>query len=388
MKRDRLLATVVVGALLAAACAGGSSNGSDGLEPAASNSAGRGVLGGTNTGVHSVPLSDIHFDNFDGTATPLSEIDEAQLLALRDAIPPIDNPPYEPVEGGEWLDSRDLVLGFVAADGQAYAYPTKILNLHEIVNDELGGEPVLISYCPLCRSGIVYDRRLDGRTLSFGNTSALFESDLVMFDRETLSYWFQVRGEAIVGDLTGARLTPLPSTTTTWEEWRSLHPETLLLSRDLGFGRNYDSDIASGLEAALNNGRFPSPVSEHARDGRLNAASLVLGIEHNGGNRAYPIEELGSIAVNDTLGGDRIVVFVQEAGPAAAAFVAETSGRALTFAYRDGTFVDEETGSEWPLTGRAESGELAGAALEPLAIRTTFWFSYASAFPDAEVHEP
>lgn len=133
---------------------------------------------------HTVPLDEIYFDTFDGGAVPLSESTSELRARLLHAIPPIDDPIYDDVTAGDWLNPDDPVLGYVAG-GQAYAYPFKILNYHEIVNDVLDGSPVLISFCPLCRSAIVYDRRVDGEVLSFGNTSALYESDMVMVDRGT-----------------------------------------------------------------------------------------------------------------------------------------------------------------------------------------------------------
>ena len=183
MRRGILIATAA-GALIAAACGGG--------DGARNNSAGanRETVAGIDVSLYSVPLADVHFDTFDGGSVPLSEIGEELVLSLVDAIPPIDEPRYEDASGGDWLDVDDLVIGYIGANGGAWAFPVKILNLHEIVNDELDGVPVLISYCPLCRSAIVYDRRLDGRELTFGNSSALYESDLVMFDRETRSYWW------------------------------------------------------------------------------------------------------------------------------------------------------------------------------------------------------
>ena len=131
----------------------------------------------------------------------------------------IISPPFT----GRWLADDDLVLGYVS-ESDAFAYPIKMLDLHEIVHDVIDGVPVLVTYCPLCGSGVVYNRELDGDTLIFGNTSALYESDMVMYDHETGSYWFQVMGEAIVGPLTGRRLKPLASRTTTWEEWKEAPP--------------------------------------------------------------------------------------------------------------------------------------------------------------------
>ncbi len=161
-----------------------------------------------------------------------------------------------------------------------------------------------------------------------------------------------------------------------------------MLSRNLGFGRTYDRDITSSLEEFLNDGNFPFPVTDAAKDDRLEPAALVLGVEHNDARRAYAIGDLGDAAINDTLAGERIVVFSREGGPAAAAFLAEVNGQPLTFELTDGSFVDHETGSEWSLTGEAISGELEGTQLEPLAIRTAFWFSYVSAFPGVELYEP
>lgn len=163
--------------------------------------------------IHSVPLDEVIFDTFDGGAVRLSEASQATIRRLRDAIRPVYEPvQYQAVEGGDWLSDRDLVIGY-ESDSGSFAYPIKFLNSHELVNDTIDGVPVLVSYCPLCGSGVVYDRRLDGVTHVFGNTSALYENDLVMFDHSSGSYWFQVGGEAIVGALTGSKLRPLSSAT-------------------------------------------------------------------------------------------------------------------------------------------------------------------------------
>jgi hypothetical protein len=132
---------------------------------------------------HSVPLQDVYFDTFQpaNRALPLDQATPDLIAQLRDAIPPIHNPGYEPAAEVTWLREGDQVLGYAVGD-QAWAYPIRILNFHEIVNDRLAKEPVLISYCPLCASGIVFSRQLGDRVLTFGNTSALYESDMVMLD--------------------------------------------------------------------------------------------------------------------------------------------------------------------------------------------------------------
>lgn len=370
-------------ALLAAACLGEGGNAPGETSPG--NSAR--TVAGVDLSRHSVPLEDVHFDTFDGGSIPLSEIGEERIIGLRDAIPPLDAPRYDDAPGGDWLDPSDLVIGYAGEDG-AWAYPLKILNFHEIVNDELDGVPVLVTYCPLCRSGVVYDRRLEGTLHTFGNTSALYENDLVMFDRETSSYWWQTAGEAIVGTLTGKRLAVLPALTTTWSEWKALHPETLVLSRDTGFARPYEREPFADYAASVNDGRFPFPVSEAVNDGRLAPADEVLGVAIGDGSKAYPLRLHGDAAINDSLGGEGVVVFSSEDGPSGGAFRPEVNGRGLTFFFRDGAYLDEETGSRWDLSGRAADGPLKGERLEPLPARYTFWFAYVAAFPETEVYAP
>ena len=331
---------------------------------------------------HSVPLQDIYFDTFDGGAVPLSESTEELRSRLLDAIPPIDEPVYGPASAGDWLAGDDLVLGYLST-GQAYAYPFKILNFHEIVNDVIDGVPVLISYCPLCRSAIVFDRRVDGQVLSFGNTSALYESDLVMVDRQTGSYWWQVAGRAIVGPLDGETLDVLAASVSTWAEWKATHPNTLILTRDTGFNRPYEVDSFANYSDSVSAGRFAFPVNEDLLDGRLDPAALVVGIELNDVVRAYPIESLG-LVTNDVVASEPIVLF--SSGGGAAVFAATFDGEQLQLTASDGEIVDTETGSVWGPDGIATSGALAGGSLRPIPARTTFWFAFAGAFPEAEVY--
>ena len=332
--------------------------------------------------LHSVPLNEVYFDTFDGGSVPLSDSTPELRERLLDVIPPIDRPVYGDVSAGDWLDESDLVLGYVSG-GQAYAYPFKILNFHEIVNDDLDGLPVLISYCPLCRSAIVYDRRVGGDVLSFGNTSALYESDLVMVDRSTGSYWWQVAGTAIVGPLTGARLEPLPSTVATWADWASQYPETLVLTRDTGHTRPYERDAFADYAEILDSGRFAFPVGEAARDARLPPSALVVGVVLAEVARAYPVDIMTD-PINDTVGGEPIVIFPTDGG--AAVFSAVVDGETLEFQNRDDDLVDAETGSIWTPSGVAVSGTYKGTALRPIASRTTFWFAFVGAFPDVQIH--
>ena len=341
------------------------------------------------TGTASVSLDDVLFDTFRGGYIPLSRATGEVVETLRDAIKPIYEPRYDGVEGGDWLDGDDAVIGYASESG-AYAYPVKILNLHEIVNDFIDGVPVLVSYCPLCASAVVYDRTLDGQVLLFGNTSALYESDMVMYDHETGSYWFQVLGEAIVGPLTGKRLTMLPSMTTRWDEWKRLHPDTLVLSRNLGLlsGRSaYDRDPFASYDQSVNRGRFAFPVSEDKLDARLRPGDRVIALQVGDSHRAYELLDEDWL-VNGEVGGEGVVVVGRGDGPAAAAYFSEAEGQALSFRLVDGAVEDAETGSVWDDSGIAVSGPLAGTRLTAVPSRTSFWFSIVGALPGIELHRP
>ena len=398
----RVMALAAVMGLLAAACSGGdppaqpptatsSPNVAQGVEPtdpavdtqtAAPAEATSSVPPEIDVTFHSVPLEEVYFDTFDGGSVPLSASTPELRLRLLDAIPPIDDPMYGDASSGDWLALDDLVLGYVGGD-QAYAYPFKIMNYHEIVNDEIAGVPVLVSYCPLCRSAIVYDRRVGGETLSFGNTSALYESDLVMVDRDTGSYWWQVVGMAIVGPLTGTELQPLPSEVSTWADWKARHPSTLVLTRDTGHQRPYERDVFAGYSAVVDSGRFAFPVGEAAMDERLPASALVVGVVGDGVVRAYAVDGLDG-PINDVVGDVAIVVFPSEGG--ATVFSAMLDGELQRFVGGDVGLLDVATESTWTQDGAAIAGAHEGAQLEPVPSRTTFWFAFVGAFPDVEVY--
>ena len=210
---------------------------------------------------------------------------------------------------------------------------------------------------------------------------------MVMLDYETGSYWWQVAGEAIVGTLTGETLTVLPSLTTTWGEWRRLHPATLVLSQDTGFRRNYSVNPFTSYADFLSRGRFAFPVSDAGRDKRLPAEEKVLVVKIMNDVRAYPVVELGRKAIMDIVGGENIVVFTNADESTGAAYEPIAAGRRLNFEARNGEFTDKETGSIWDLAGRAIDGPLHGTQLPPLPSKTTFWFAIVAAEPDITVYQ-
>lgn len=359
------------------------------VPPAASVTIDVGTVPDVDRSIHSVPLEGIIFDTFRpvNRAVPLTEADTALIHSLRDAIPPIYNPVFETAASAStWLDETDIVLGYAAGD-EAFAYPVKILNFHEIVSHTVNGRPIIATYCPLCFSGVVYDRTVNGKVLLFGNTSALYESDMVMLDHQTGSYWVQVSGRAVVGTLTDAQLEVLPSQMSSWQQWQALYPETKVLSRDTGFSRNYSRNPFVSYPEQLNStGQFAFPVSEAGRDARLAPGTLLLAVQIGDETHVYPVENRGLTVLNEEIGETAVLILIQS--DAGAAYRPIVNGRFLTFTMQNEQIIDNETGSTWNFAGRAVAGNLLGSQLESLPTRTALWFALIAAYPDLMLHQP
>jgi hypothetical protein len=316
----------------------------------------------------------------------------------KDGIPSIDDPEFTGVdEADEWLDPKDPVM-VVERDGRAKAYPLAILIYHEIVNDRVAGTPVAVTYCPLCNTALVFDRRVDGRVLDFGTTGRLRHSDLVMYDRQTETWWQQASGEAIIGELVGTTLEFVPANTLSWERARQLHPGIRVLSRDTGVSRRYGTNPYAGYDRIGNRpmGRFFSKEP----DPRLPAMERVAGVDLGSG-WAAPFSELEEAHVaNAEVDGTAFVVFWAPGAASAldsrdvsegrdvgmtAVYRRSVEGRTLTFRWADGRWEDEETGSTWNLAGRAVAGPLEGSELEPMPHGNHLWFAWAAFQPETSV---
>jgi|DewCreStandDraft_4_1066084.scaffolds.fasta_scaffold00224_16 hypothetical protein len=204
--------------------------------------------------------------DFARATVPLSEVRDGG--PPRDGIPAIDRPLFLPVETPPSLDDREPVIGFGVA-GDLRAYPLRYLMWHEIVNDVVGEVPVAVTYSPLCNTAIVFDRRVDGRTLSFGSTGKLRRSDLVMYDRQTESWWQQYSGEGIVGALAGRKLAMLPARLESWAEFRERAPAGEVLvpenRRLRPYGLNPYPGYDSGRMPLLWDGPLPEGMAPLAR---------------------------------------------------------------------------------------------------------------------------
>ncbi|WP_369600847.1 DUF3179 domain-containing protein [Hahella sp. SMD15-11] len=204
----------------------------------------------------------------------------------RDGIPALTLPPTTTSGEADWLAPRDRVLGFEHG-GEARAYPVRLLNYHEIVNDRVGGEPVLITFCPLCGTGMGFRPVVNGKPLEFGVSGLLYNSDLLMYDRATESLWSQIEGRAINGPMKGTRLERLFITHTTWGQWREAHPGTRVLALDTGYWRDYTRSPYGSYEESEN---LYFPVSH--LDRRFHPKDVVLGVEWQGKALAFPLRTL------------------------------------------------------------------------------------------------
>ena len=204
----------------------------------------------------------------------------------RDGIPSLDNPVFVKAGEAKFLGSKDRVLG-IDINGVVRAYPVRILNYHEIVNDSIGGEAIVITYCPLCGSGMAFTSTINGRQLDFGVSGLLYNSDVLLYDRQSRSLWSQIRKTAVTGSMKGTQLNAVPLSHTTWRDWQAHHPTTQVLSTDTGFRRNYKVSPYSGYGR---DGRLYFPVAEE--NSRYRRKSMVLGLEIGGQFKAYPFDEL------------------------------------------------------------------------------------------------
>ncbi len=221
----------------------------------------------------------------------------------KDGIPSIDDPKFVNInEADKFLRNDDPVLG-LDYKGVARAYPHRIMNWHEIVNDTVAGEPILVTYCPLCFTGIAFERKIDGKETTFGVSGKLYKSNLVMYDRTTESLWNQLGGEAIIGEHLGKKLVQIPLETITWTDWKTKHPDTEVLSKDTGHIRDYDRNPYEGYETDRDT------FGTEFEDDRLHPKKKIWGVEINGKFKAYSDEALAQVGnLNDSFAGKNLKI--------------------------------------------------------------------------------
>jgi hypothetical protein len=317
----------------------------------------------------------------------------------RDGIPPIDNPKFISItEADDWLEDVEPVF-VVTVNNETKAYPIQIMTWHEIVNDTVGDEPVTVTFCPLCNSAITFKRTLNGTVYDFGVSGNLRNSDLIMWDRQTESWWQQLTGEAIVGELVGEQLEFVPTQLVSWANVKTNFPEALVLSRDTGHQRSYGRNPYGGYDSS------PQPfLFDGTPDNRLAAMDRVITVDINEEFVAYPYTVLAEAKViADTVGGEAVVVFWEEGTTSAldGSSIADSrdvgagtvysplvNDETLSFTWDGTNFVDGQTKSKWNIFGQAIAGKLAGTQLEPLNHANHFWFAYAAFRPETRIFQP
>lgn len=260
----------------------------------------------------------------------------------KDGIPAILIPKFASAADATFLRDDDRVLGLTAGT-EAKAYPIKILNWHEIVNDVIGGKAVVITYCPLCGTGMAFEADVQGQRHTFGVSGLLYQSDLLMYDHQTESLWSQVGMHAVAGPLMGEKLTPIFLEHTSWREWHTAHPSTVVLSTRTGSFRNYDRDPYAGYDESSELFFDTTHV-----DSRYHPKEWVIGLEIQGVTKAYPFMELRKVSspLVDHVNGRRVTVCFNAAS-------------------RSGSVVDDDG--------------------KPFPSVTAFWFAWYAFHPDTQV---
>ena len=317
----------------------------------------------------------------------------------RDGIPPIDDPKFTTPElANEWLGDLEPVIAF-EHNGDTRAYTLQILMWHDVVNDVVGGEPVLVTFCPLCNSAVVFKRTLDGVVLDFGVSGNLRNSDLIMWDRQTETWWQQLLGVGIVGELAGRRLTFLPAPIVSWSDFRDAHPDGKVLSRDTGLSRRYGQNPYVGYDRVDN----PPFLFRGDPDGRVQPKERVAAFTIGSVDVAFPFSVLeDEKVVNYNVNGRDVAVFFKPGtrtalggasiGDAAeigatGVFDAVLDGWKLTFRPDGDAYVDNGTGSTWSILGTATEGPLAGSNLVPITHANHFWFAWGAFKPDTMIYQ-
>lgn len=274
---------------------------------------------------------------------PLDEIKDGG--PPKDGIPSIDKPTFITASEAT-MEKGGRVLG-VVFNGVAKAYPISILNYHEIVNDRFGNAPVVITYCPLCASGLAFDAVVDERTLTFGVSGLLYNSDVLLYDRETESLWSQLKNESVSGEMKGRSLVKIATANTTWGKWKKNHPKTLLLSEKTGFNRDYSRNPYPGYAQSA---RIYFEVAE--MDESYHPKEMVVGLEINGKHKAYPFSELsksGEPEIEDAFQGQKLSI---------------------------------------RFDAKSQSAEIRDAKGNIIPTVMNFWFAWYAFYPETEVYVP
>jgi hypothetical protein len=317
----------------------------------------------------------------------------------KDGIPAIDDPKFVSVAQANSFVLPDEPVVTVSVNAEYRAYPLSILIWHEIVNDQIGDLPVTITFCPLCNATLVFDRRVGDQVLDFGTTGRLRKSDMVMYDRQTQSWWQQFTGVGIVGKMTGIELKRVPASIVAFADFDKAHPNGKVLSRETGHTRSYGENPYRGYDQ-IGNSPF---LFFDALDPRLPPMERVLNITVDTTHKLYPFSAFkAQTVINDTV-ADKPVLILSRIGtlsvldqsqigksrkiPSATAFGRRIDGETLDFFVDNAAIFDQQTRSTWNILGQAIAGPLSGAQLEPLDSGVHFAFAWLAFRPESIIYK-
>ncbi len=307
----------------------------------------------------------------------------------KDGIPALSDPEFVDAIDATYLLPGDLVLGYKNGD-DVRAYPHRILNWHEIVNDNIKGDKVAINYCPLTGTGIAWNRVIDGDETTFGVSGLLYNTNLILYDRDTDSYWSQIRQDAVHGEHIGMQAENYQIVETTWEKWQMMYPETRVLSTQTGYSRDYNR-IPYG-DYSTNNDFFLFPYSPE--DDRLPNKERVLGliIENNAIVYRFSNFDEEVSLVQNTFRGNQIIVAGSQSLDFMSAFIITDEFKDLSFdalsSHTDKSVVmTDNEGNLWNVFGEAISGPRQGERLKPANAFIGFWFAWGAFYPAPVIYQ-
>jgi len=300
----------------------------------------------------------------------------------KDGIPALDNPKMISAEAASYLDDKDEVFG-VSINRVAHAYPLRIMNWHEMLNINIGGAAVSLSYCTLCGAAVLYETTVNGTTYDFGSSGLLYRSNKLMYDRQTKSLWSSLHGQPVIGALVGRgiKLKRLYVVRTTWREWRRQHPQTLVLDSNTGFRRNYAEGAAYKEYFASEETMFPVAW----RDRRMQAKDWIYGMIIAGLAKAFPLRSLRNTPIlNDRIGAENIVVIADAKKLSVRAY--ERKEHRFVAIRENGNLLDNAN-DEWQFSEEKLTRVKVHQELARLPGHLAYWFGWYAFFPNTEVYE-
>ena len=299
-----------------------------------------------------------------------------------DGIPSVDSPEFTKPSGIDFLDDNDLVLGIKIGD-VIRAYPHPILDWHEIINDNIDGDAVAITYCPLTGTGIAWDAKINGQNTTFGVSGLLYNSNLIPYDRVSSSLWSQMRLDCVNGTLIGKEIETIPLVEMTWKRWKELYPDSDVVTTNTGFNRDYN-DYPYGDYKTGNYVNFPLS----SEDNRLHLKERVLGVLVGSAVRAYRFDSFAEETINivfDELDGDNLVIFGSKDENFLMAYKDElTDGSVLVnliAVQNSGEIIaEDDEGNKLNLFGEIVEGPLKGQKLKAVSTYMGYWFGFGTFF--------